>query len=303
LCGRQRPAFVPKKKDQQTVFDADQPLSACEIDIENLLVQGTGAEKRARGNVEARSGRCRSAAPVKPDENAFDLALDATLKQAALRLARSGGVLHERPVIAGEDLCKKQRYRPRDNLIVLVVDSSDSMGDGTEARMKAAKGAVMAILRKAHQNRSKVALIAFGGEQAKVVLAPTRSISLARQKLESLPTGGATPFADGLLRGWRLIQCERLKNPGVRPVLVIISDGEANVPLTAGTPTLKELFAIAGKIGQERIVSVLIDVASKSGKLLEMHHLATQLRAAYLKVSDLRSRHILKAVSAANERV
>jgi magnesium chelatase subunit D len=291
--------------------------------------------------VEARSGRFRRAVPVKPGEKEYELALDATLKQAVRRQARTGkpsreglalpvertpspvpsppvgdrapegpvrgwssGSRHEvfRRILTPGDLCKKQRRRPCDHLIVLAVDSSDSMGDGTETRMKAAKGAVLAILRKAYQNRSEVALVAFGGEQARVVLPPTRSISLAQHQLKRLPTGGATPFADGLFKAWQLIRAQRLKNPGVRPVLVIISDGEANVPMTEGAPALPELFSLAGKIARDRLVSVLIDVVAEMGKAIEMRRLAAELRASYVKVTELKPKHILDVVSQAGSK-
>lgn len=191
------------------------------------------------------------------------------------------------------------RVRPCDHLIVLAVDSSDSMGEGAAARMKAAKGAVLAILRRAYQNRSHVALVAFGGESAKVILPATNSIHRARRQLELLPTGGATPFADGLLKAWKLIRYERLKNPGIQPVLVVISDGEANVPLTSGVPAMRELLLLAGQVARDEIAAALVDVTHEPGKGMEMRRLAKLMRASYLKVSDLKARHILKAVSAA----
>ncbi len=122
--------------------------------MEGLLVQGIGAERRARRMVEARTGRSRRAVLLKTGEQPHDLALDATLKRAALRKARLGSQAADQPLIAPADLCRKQRYRPCDNLIVLLVDSSDSMGEGAEARMRACKGAVLAILRRAYQQRS-----------------------------------------------------------------------------------------------------------------------------------------------------
>jgi len=79
-----------------------------------------------------------------------------------------------------------------------------------------------------------------------------------------VPAGGATPFAAGLLKAWHLVRRERYKNPGLRPVLVIISDGEANVPLTAGRLPLRELFGLADKIRQDKIVAVLLDVVAES---------------------------------------
>jgi magnesium chelatase subunit ChlD-like protein len=268
-----------------------------EIGIEDLLEQGSGTEKRARTVVESRSGRYRCSTPLKPGEQATDLALDATLRQAALRLARSGASSVAGFAITPADFHRKRRYRPCDNLIVLLVDSSDSMGEGTEARMKAAKGAVLALLRKAYQSRSEVALIAFGGEEARVILPPTRSVNLARHTLERLPTGGATPFAHGLFKAWELIRCARLKNPGTRAVLVIISDGEANVPMVEGTPTLAELFALAARVQADKIVSVLIDVVTEQRKAIEMPRLARLLGASYVKVSDLKSQHVMQAVA------
>jgi Mg-chelatase subunit ChlD len=246
--------------------------------------------------VPARTGRFRRALPVAPNEKGFDLAINATLRQATLRQVRSGRRTEGRLAVTVQDLCKKQRYRPCEHLIVLLVDASDSMGQGTEARMKAAKGAVLGLLRRAYENRSEVAMIAFGGEEARVVLPPTRSITLAKHNLERLPSGGATPFANGLFKAWQIIRCQRLKNSGVRPVLVIISDGEANVPLMEGSPAIPELFALAGQVRTDGIVSVLIDVVSEAGQRLAMRRLAAQLAASYLKVDDLKPKHILEAV-------
>lgn len=269
-----------------------------DIDVDDLLALGQGAERRARVTVEALTGRYRRARPLQQGEKASDLALDATLRRAVLHRGRESAARRDGGLeISKEDLCRKVRVRPCDNLIVLAVDSSDSMGEGTQARMKAAKGAVLALLRRAYQSRSEVALVAFGGENATVILPPTRSIHRARVQLERLPMGGATPLADGLLQSWGIIRRERLKNPGVRPVLVVISDGEANVPIRMGVPTLRELFALAAELRGDRIVSALIDVAVEAGRGVEMRRLAATLGASYLKVANLKPRHVIQAVN------
>jgi magnesium chelatase subunit D len=252
-------------------------------------------EQHARQSEPSPTGRVRRSTPLEPGEKPADLALDATLKRAVSRLARRGPS-SQRLQITTSDLCRKRRYRPCERLIVLLVDASDSMGQGAEARMEASKGAVLALLRKAYQNRSKVALIAFGGEEARVLLPPTRSIDLARRQLERLPTGGATPFADGLCKAWRLIRTEQLKHPGLRPVLVVISDGEANVPLTDGVPAMRELAAVAERVGRERLLSVVIDVTAEQERAADMRRLAALLRASYVRVSDLKARHVLQAL-------
>ena len=202
--------------------------------------------------------------------------------------------------IRREDYRRKERRRACGHLIVFIVDTSESMDDGAAVRMKAAKGAVLALLRRAYQNRSQIVLIAFGGEEAKIILNPTRSIQHAQQRLCQLPSGGATPFADGLYKGWQMIKQQRLKDKGLLPVMVIISDGEANVPLNPENRTIPELFQLAHAIQKDSIHSVLIDVVTEIKKRIEMQELAKALGAAYIKVSDLQSRHILRAMSQSN---
>jgi magnesium chelatase subunit D len=237
---------------------------------------------------------------VRPGEKGFELAVAATLKRAALRRLRLGRQPPSGRLVTTDDLCKKLRCRPCESLIVLLVDASGSMGEGAEARMRAAKGAVLALLRQTYHNRGRVALNALGGEAATVVLPPTSSISLAQKRLERLPAGGATPFADGLRKARQLVQRERIKNPGLRPVLVIISDGEANVPLTEGMPPWEELLRLAEPLRQDKLGCVLIDVVAEPDPAPAMRHLAMQMGATYVKITDLKSRHILAAVHGGN---
>ena len=122
----------------------------------------------------------------------------------------------------------RQRQRA---LIVFVIDASESMGEGSLARMKAAKGAALALLTAAYQNRDQMALVAFREQQAQVLLRPTSSVLLAQQQLRTLPLGGATPFADGLWQAWQLIRTERQKQPSIEPLLVIVPAPEAVEPL------------------------------------------------------------------------
>ena len=288
------------------MFEADRQLSAADIDIDELLALGSRAQRGSKKTVEARTGRFRRSVPVAPGEDHFDLAFQATIKRAALRQTGSGGQKRTgggaspsaacNLTILPEDLCKKIRFRSCGNLIVMAVDTSDSMGDGAEVRMRAAKGAALAILRQAYQNRSHVALVAFGGDAAKVLLPPTRSIGHARQRLQKLTAGGATPFASGLFESWQLIRRERLKNPQIRPVLLLVSDGEANVPLSEGRPPWRELMQLAESVRKDNIATALIDVVHDHRRSGEMSRLAAMLKAAYIRVADLKPRDILNAV-------
>ena len=195
--------------------------------MEALKIKGQSAGRRSRRRVPARSGRYVGADPVKDGERHFEVAIDATVRAAMVRQDHCPAA--GSPLIRPGDLRKKRYQRPGKNLIVFVVDASDSMGQGTYARMKAAKGAALAMLAQACLNRHRVAMVAFRDKSAQVVLHPTASLSLARKRLNALPAGGATPFAHGLIKAWRMIQTERLKDPSVQPLMVVISDGDANV--------------------------------------------------------------------------
>lgn len=186
-------------------------------------------------------------------------------------------------------------------LIVFLIDTSESMGEGALERMKAAKGAVLALLTAAYQNRDQVALVTFRGARAEVLLRPTSSVLLAQQQLRKLPLGGATPFADGLWQAWQLVSSERRKQPNLQPLLVIVSDGEANVPLVPGTEIFAELFGIARQIRKDRIRSLVIDSRAGLGHS-RLQQLAGELGGSYRQISDLHAGRLLDALRAAEKK-
>lgn len=202
--------------------------------------------------------------------------------------------------MALSDLRRKVFYHRQKALIVFVIDASESMGEGTLERMKAAKGAILGLLTSAYQHRDQVALVVFREQQAQVLLRPTSSVLLAQQQLRKLPLGGATPFADGLWQGWQQIRNERQKQPNLQPLLVIVSDGEANVPLRPGVDIFLELFDIARQIKQDRIDSVVIDSRAGLGHE-KLRQLAQQLGGSYQQIRDLHAGNLLAAVQAAEK--
>lgn len=224
--------------------------------------------------------------PARSGEGGFEVALEASLRAAARRGAGPGQIL-------SADLHKKIRRRWRYPLIVFVVDASESMGEGAVTRMAAAKGAVLALLREAYVERCRVALVAFHGERAEVLLPPTRSIALARERLRRLPIGGATPLADGLWCAWRLIRRERARFPGARPLLVVISDGEANVPLKPGRKVMEEVLDLAARMSGEGIPALVIDTRPPSPLRWEMAGLARAFGGDVRHLEQLRPRQVL----------
>ena len=192
-----------------------------------------------------------------------DIAFDATVRAAAphqvrRREERVAGVPGPTLHLERQDLRQKVRRRRTGTLIVFVVDASASMD--AEQRMQATKGAVLSLLRDAYLRRDKVSLVVFSGRAARVVLQPTASVDLAEQRLQRLTVGGTTPLTHGLVAGLRIVRTERLRDPSVYPLLVLISDGRGNISLFGEEP-LVEAQRVAEQLGADGVHMLVINSA------------------------------------------
>ena len=270
--------FTMDENPPEKLIEPDESIVFPEKEIPIPTRGAVPSGKKKRTKQLARSGRYIRSRPLFEGEPASDIAVDATLRAMALRSSREEGGGTSFHVTRG-DLRKKIRNRVCNRLVVFVLDSSDSMG--IEERMASAKGAVLSLLTHSYQKRDRVSLVSFRDEHAVVLLEPTNSVSLARERLKRLPTGGATPFADGLLKAWQLIRNERIRDPAIEPLLIVISDGEANIPLEPGRGVLGELLDIAGRIRRKGIPSLSIDTRRGGRGDGNMRRIATSLGGLY----------------------
>ncbi|MGH7764809.1 MAG: magnesium chelatase subunit D family protein [Candidatus Dormibacteraceae bacterium] len=224
--------------------------------------------KRSASQTPDRRGRYVRA---EPRTKVNDLAIDATVRAAAPMQKDRGRVAGERLKLEREDLRQKVRERKIGNLIVFVVDASASMD--AEQRMAATKGAILSLLQDAYVRRDRVAVVIFKNRTAEVVLRPTSSVSLARRRLERLSVGGTTPLTHGLMAGYKVVKTELLRDPTIRPLLVLISDGRGNISMFKEEPLI-EAQKVAGLIEAENIDALVIDSARDYSHLPSVQHLA-----------------------------
>ena len=279
---------------EETVFEADAPYRVKPIStsvMDQVKRSDTGRRSKSLSNGE----RGRYVDSIIPKGKVTDLAFDATLRAAApfqnRRREESGN--HDSLVIEKCDLREKVRESKIGNLIIFVVDASGSMA--AEERMAATKGAVLSLLLDAYQRRDHVGMIVFRKNKAEFVLPPTNSVELAERCLAKLPTGGRTPMAHGLSLGLECIKDYKKRNKEVIPLLTLISDGRANVPLNGGDP-VEESKLVAREIRRAGVKAVAIDTERGFLSFGLVKQICDEMNGHYLRLEELSAAPIASVI-------
>lgn len=246
-----------------------------------LSVPGLG-EGAAGRRSRARTEHGRTTGSRRPRGALTKLHLAATV-QAAAPHQRARGRTGPGLLVRKDDMRQATREGREGNLVLFVVDASGSMA--AKRRMSAVKGAVLSLLLDAYQRRDKVGLVTFRGGDAEVALPPTSSVDAAAVRLESLPTGGRTPLAAGLLKAHDVLRVERMRDPARRPLLVVVTDGRA----TGGADPLGLAARAARLHASEGTASVVVDCESGIVRLGLAGTLAADLEGTCVTLDELRA--------------
>ena len=181
---------------------------------------------------------------------------------------------------------------------IFVVDAS---GSSALNRLAEAKGAVELLLADCYRRRDQVAVVAFRGRGAQVLLPPTRSLVRAKRSLAGLPGGGGTPLAAGIEAAFLLAETSR--RGGAAPTLVLLTDGRANVTRagTAGRDAAAaEAAQAARRVRASGVACLVLDISPRPAA--EAGRLAREMGALYIPLPYANATTVSSAVRAASRR-
>lgn len=248
--------------------------------------------RRSRTYTDRKRGRYIQARPAQGKTD--DLAFDATLRAAApFQVEREEQRKRVAFAIQPSDFQRKVRVKKTANLVLFVVDASWSMA--VAERMSATKGAILSLLTDAYQRRDTVGLIVFQKDRATLVLPPTNSVQLARRALVDIPVGGKTPLSAGLLMAQQILQRERILHPDVEPLMILLTDGAGNVPMSS-LPPQEEAHQLAEQIAAEDTRSVVVNMEHAAFDQGLAQALADHLGAPCYSLAELKAETLYHAV-------
>jgi magnesium chelatase subunit D len=281
------------EKGARKPVDVGEVFEARKLDtpLDKMTREKSG--KRSYSRTDRKRGRYIKARPAQ--DKFDDVAFDATLRNAApyQKERHESGESDLALQLRMSDLQRKIRVRRTGNLILFVVDASWSMA--ASERMEATKGAIFSLLVEAYQRRDQVGLVVFQRDKARVVLPPTNSVELAERALQDLPVGGKTPLSSGLLATWQVVENAQRRDPELRPLVMLLTDGAGNVSMT-GMPAQEEAMKMASLFDSEDVRTIVINMEHMAFDRGLAQALAEQMGGVCYNLPDLRADTLLNTV-------
>ncbi|KPF59144.1 magnesium chelatase [beta proteobacterium AAP51] len=194
-------------------------------------------------------------------------------RRAAESQGRRAGLIH----VSADDLRISRLQQRAATATLFVLDAS---GSSALHRLGEAKGAVNLLLADCYVRRDQVAVIAFRGRSAELLLPPTRSLVRAKRSLAALPGGGGTPLALGLEAALRL--ADQVRRSGATPVVVLLTDGRANITRSGETGRAQaeaDAIAMARQLRAARLTALVVDTSPQPA--IAAQRLAAEMAATY----------------------
>ncbi len=261
--------------------------------------RGPGARLGGAGEDRKGSARGRPAGSVRgAPRSGARLDLVETLRAAApwQRLRRAaGGAPPGQVLVRAEDFRVKRSVQAVEKVVIFAVDAS---GSTALARLGETKGAIELMLGQTYVARQEVAMIAFRGDGAELLLPPTRSLVLAKRRLAGLPGGGGTPLAAGLAAALDLARLVRRR--GRAAYLALLTDGKANIALDGaqGRPRAEaDAVRFARAWRSEGLPATVIDTSRRPSEAAR--DLAMTMGAVYLPLPRADARVLSAALGSA----
>jgi magnesium chelatase subunit D len=254
---------------------------------------GAGQVSQKMGLARGRPAGTRQGEP----KNGARLSLIDTLRAAApwQPLRRRQPPEREGLRVERADLRIRRYKQKRRTTAIFAVDAS---GSAALHRMAEAKGAVELILADCYVRRDEVALIAFRGRTAEVLLPPTRSLQRAKKSLADLPGGGGTPLSAGVEQALTL--AHNARRGGSTPLVVFLTDGKANIARDGTADralALRDAESAASALKLAGVRSLMIDLSDARGG--PARKLADAMGATYLALPHADATGISRSVAAA----
>jgi magnesium chelatase subunit D len=202
--------------------------------------------------------------------------------------ARATAVARRDDAAAAPVLRAALREERAGNFVVIAVDTSGSMG--VDRRMAAVTAAVSGLLVDVYQRRDRVAVVAFRGDVAEIVVRPTGSIEVARARLATVTTGGRTPLAAGIDAG---LDLARATTEDRVPLLVVVSDGRATAAPDAQDPVEAAMLA-ADRVRRLGVDAVVVDAEDGPTRLGLARELAAAMGARHLPLDELAADRLVR---------
>lgn len=280
--------------EKEEVFSVGDSFKVKRILLKRDRILREAFGRRTKTKIKGRGGRFVRSLIQKRD----DIAISSTVRAAAPFQSIRGRKDHL--IIKEQDLRYKEKERKMRHTVIFLVDGSGSMG--VEQRMIQTKGAILSLLMDCYQKRDKVAMIVFRKDRAETILPPTASHELALKRLKEIPTGGKTPLSAGLMEAYKLIRLLKIKEPENRFLVLLITDGKANVSLR-GKNTLEELQRICFMLKDFQFVDfIIIDTENKKGfmKIDLALRIAQWLGGRYFLMEKIKSENLIGIINSSS---